>query len=97
MTYKNLWFDGRYSRRQLPGECIEDCSRSGPADQAVKYWLERLQFDGPAWLIREHLKGYGAWEPTELADHKQNLARLLWIWANDCAENPGSCDYFYLG
>lgn len=97
MTYRNLWFNGRNSRRQLPGECIADCSGPGQADQAVEFWVERLQFEGPSWLIREHLKGFGAWEPAELADHKQNLARLLWLWANDCAENPGSCDYLYLG
>ena len=96
MTYSNDWFDGRNSRRQLPAECIADCSGPGRADDNVAGWVERLRFDGPAWLIREHLKGYGAWEPAELADHQQNLHRLLWIWANDCSEDPGSCDFLYL-
>ena len=96
MTYQNLWFTGNTSRRQLPAECIADCSGPGPADKAVESWLARLDFDGPAWLIREHLKSYGAWEPAELADHNQNLARLLWIWANDCYESPGDYDYLYL-
>lgn len=96
MTYQNLWFTGRDSRRQLPAECIADCTGSGPADQAVEFWLERLEFDGPAWLIREHLSGYGAWDATELCDHQANLARVLWIWAGDCAENPGMCDFLHL-
>jgi hypothetical protein len=97
----NGWFDlthcnGRQSCRQLPAECIADCSGPGAKDEAVAYWAKRLQFDGPAWLIRRHLKRCGAWDASQLANHDDNLERLLWLWACDCWENPGVCDYLYL-
>ena len=96
MAYQNLWFSDRVARRQLPAECIADCSGPGPADANVAAWVDRLSFDGPAWLIRSHLRGFGAWDAAQLANHEDNLHRLLWVWANYCAENPGCCDYLYL-
>ena len=39
----------------------------------------------PALLARE-LKEYGAWDDEQLADHGQNLQRLLWSLANDIAD-----------
>ena len=96
IMYKNLWFTGRDSRRQLPAECIADCS--GPsADQAVEFWLKRLEFDGPAWLIREYLEDFDVWDSTELCNHQANLGRVLWIWAGNCAEGHANCDYLHLG
>lgn len=97
MTFRNDWFDGRDSRRQLPAECICDCSGPGPADDAVAFWLNRLNFDGPAWLFREYLAGFGCWDAAELCDHQANRARVLWIWAGNCAEEPGAHDFLYLG
>lgn len=96
------WFDvnhcnGRESLRQLTGECIADCSGSGDQTESVAYWVDRLQFDGPPWLFREHLKEYGAWDAAELCDHKENRQRVLWLWACDCREEPGACDYLWLG
>lgn len=29
--------------------------------------------------VREELAGYGAWDDDELADHAENLKRLLWL------------------
>lgn len=94
MTYRNDWFDNRTAIRTLPPECVSDCTGPGPADEAVTYWVRKLDFDGPAWLIREHLSGYGAWDRPELCDHQQNLHRLLWIWANDIRESGD--DLLYL-
>lgn len=87
-----LWFSGRAAISRLPEECIIDCSAQGRVDDAVSYWLERLQLDAPPWLLREHLKGYGAWSAAELCDHRANLERLLWVWACDCREY-GDPDY----
>lgn len=82
------WFHGRQSIRLLPWEAIRDLSVSGQdATEAAEYWLDRLSFNAPPWLVREHLKGYGAWERSELMNHRENLARLLWLWANDCKED----------
>lgn len=97
MTYKNEWFEGRNSLRQLPLECICDCSGSGDRDEDVTAWVKRLNFDGPAWLFRDYLKGYGAWDSHDLCDHNENRKRVLWIWACNCRECPGEYDYLYLG
>lgn len=97
MTFHNEWFHGRESMRQLPLECICDCSGSGDRDEDVGRWVDRLNFDGPAWLFREYLKGFGAWSTAELCDHNENRKRVLWIWACNCREYPGDYDYLYLG
>ena len=36
--------------------------------------------------LAEELKEYGAWDETELADHEQNLNRILWIACGDIVE-----------
>ena len=91
----NQWFNDRQMIQDLPEECIDDMRGSGRKDDAVDYWIEELEFDGPAWLIREHLSGYGAWDKKELCNHKQNLRRLLWIHGADMAEDP-DCGPLYL-
>ena len=90
------WFDGRVSVHYLPGPCVEDCTQSGPADDAVEYWVKRLQFDAPPWLLRQYLDGLGAYYPAELCDHQVNLQRLLWIWAHEC-KDEGDSVHMYLG
>ena len=39
-------------------------------------------------LLRAELQEYGAWDGAELADHAQNLQRVLWIAASDVHEQP---------
>jgi hypothetical protein len=63
----------------------------------VAYWVSRLNLEAPPWLLREHLRGYGAWDAAELCDHRANLQRLLWIWACDCKENQDPNFLPYLG
>ena len=84
-------------KRPLPPECIAECSASGDQTDTVRGWVEELNFDGPVELFKEHLECYGAWDDEELKDHEENKSRVLWIWANDCYENPGDYDYLYLG
>ena len=93
----NIWFNGRDSIRQLPTECIADCSGSGDHTDDVKFWVEELNFDGSVELFKEHLEQYGAWDDEQLKDHEENKQRVLWIWATDCAENPDDYDYLHLG
>lgn len=88
--FSNDWFSGRMATKNPPADAVLDCSVPGQAaDEAVDYWVNRLGFDGPSWLIREHLSGYGAWEPSDLCDHQQNLRRLLWVWCFDIVEEIG--------
>ena len=79
--FRNLWFKGTWAQCELPPACIRDCSSSGAVDDAVEFWVRRLDFDGPPWLMRRHLRGYGAWTAADLCDHQANRRRLLWIWA----------------
>jgi hypothetical protein len=68
---------------KLPKECVADCSHAGECDNDVAYWSDKLQCDIhiDANLIRDELKGYGAWDADELADDDANLRRIIWIGA----------------
>ena len=90
------WFKNRESIRQLPQECIADCSGSGDATENFKFWVKRLEFDGPKDHFKDYLKGYGAWDDKQLEDHEENKMRVLWSWACNCFDDPGSYDYLYL-
>ena len=95
--YRNTWFHGRNAMRQLPLECICDCTGAGDRDDDISAWVDRLDFDGPAWLFREYLRGFGAWDHADLCDHNENRKRVLFVWACNCKVHPGECDYLYLG
>lgn len=72
----------------MPADCIKDCSAPGSdVREAVTHWVKKLRLEAPPWLLREHLRGTGAWEPSELCDHQENLRRLLFLWACDCRES----------
>ena len=96
-NFRNGWFNNRQSIKTLPKECVNDCTGPGPADEAVAYWVKKLDFDGPAWLIRDFLGDYGCWSTKQLCDHQENLQRLLWIWAGNIAEDPDAYEDLYLG
>lgn len=85
--YHNSWFAGRLALRSPSREAVRDCSAAGGCDEAVAYWIEKLNFDGPAWLIREHLKGCGAWDTQTLCDHQGNRGRLFWLWCCQIAQS----------
>lgn len=59
-------------------------SHQGPCDddiadlRRVPYIRDQLDKFGPA-LLAEELKEWGAWDENELADHDQNLSRILWL------------------
>lgn len=56
------------------GRCDDDIVEL----RRVPYIAEQLSTLNPEALARE-LKGYGAWDETELADHDENLSRILWL------------------
>jgi hypothetical protein len=39
---------------------------------------------------RQELRGYGAWDDSELSDHAQNLQRILWLACGDITEEACS-------
>lgn len=66
-----------------PGPCDLDVADLS-TDPAIAAQLAAID---AADLARE-LKDYGAWDETELADHAQNLQRVLWLAACDVHETP---------
>jgi hypothetical protein len=63
------------------GRCDDDIAylRTVPA---IRRQLVKLDVT----KVAEELKEYGAWDETELADHEQNLNRILWIACCDIVE-----------
>jgi hypothetical protein len=90
--YFSEWFNGRVCIKSLPVDCIAECSAQGRVDDAVGHWVKELSLEAPAWFLREHLSGYGAWDKAQLCNHKANLERLLWLWACACKEEEDN-DY----
>jgi hypothetical protein len=72
----------------IPRECIEDCSRPGPADAAAARWRETLNVTVPRVDAIRCLTGYGAWERDELEASTDNelAERILWLACGDFSE-----------
>jgi hypothetical protein len=91
---KNLeWWSESLGRieLQITREDAESASHSGQCDadvsrlRDVPYIREQLDKLSPA-LVVECLREYGAWDAEELADHENNLDRLLWCACCDISE-----------
>jgi hypothetical protein len=63
------------------GQCDDDV-RALSETPYVASQLARIDADE----LKHELSEYGAWDDSELADHDQNLQRLLWIACGDIAE-----------
>jgi hypothetical protein len=84
------WFD-KYGNvlRTIPEEAVSACTVGGQdASDPVAYWVETLNFDGPADAIRDYLREFGAWDDEQLSDWRENLHRLFWIFCGDLKEDP---------
>ena len=68
-----------------PGPCDAEVS----AGSEVPYIAEQLAKLDPEDL-RQELEQYGAWDAEELANHAQNLQRILWIAAWDIVEREAN-------
>jgi hypothetical protein len=67
---------------------------SGACDSDIEELLEwqpiKAQLSGiPHQVLREELKEFGAWDSEELANHEDNLARILWIACGDLVDGMG--------
>jgi hypothetical protein len=71
--------DAKYGAHQ--GQCDEDVLALAKVPE-IETQLEAID---PTVLVRE-LQEYGAWDENELADHQQNLQRILWLACNDIKE-----------
>lgn len=68
------------------GSCDDDVSQVKGIP--LTFWIERVTLDIPADQIRQCLKGYGAWDETELADDYENRKRLLWVVCGNFNNDP---------
>jgi hypothetical protein len=74
-------------------DALLDCATPGQAaDDSVAYVLETFTVSGDVWDCVAYLKGYGAWNAEELANHDGNLERLVWL--TGCALREGEPAYF---
>lgn len=92
---KHFWCDGSGRiNLEMSKAQARSAAHSGSCDDDVQ-WLSQQpdivsQLDGiDAAQLASALREYGAWEDDELADHDQNLQRLVWIAAGDIAD--GNC------
>lgn len=63
------------------GQCDHDV-RALSLIPAIARQLRKLDHDA----VRAELWEYGAWDDTELADHAENLQRVVWIAAGNIME-----------
>lgn len=93
MSRAGTWWSTGSGRIELriPRTQADAASHPGPCDADVLALSKhpaiarQLAALDPA-LVATELNEYGTWEPDELADHEQNLQRLLWIAAGDISE-----------
>lgn len=81
--------DWELSLSDIPRECIEDCTVGGQdASEPVKHWRQRLAFTVNRTKALKCLKGYGAWEPEELAAQSDDdiAEKILWLACGDFRE-----------
>jgi hypothetical protein len=67
---------------------------SGACDSDIDELLElepiKAQLSAiPPQVLREELKEFGAWDDSELSNHGDNLARILWIACGDLVDGRG--------
>lgn len=93
MTNEILWFTSGSGRIEI-GMTLDDAksgAHQGQCDEDVLALSKvpeietQLEAIDPTILARE-LQEYGAWDEDELADHRQNLQRILWLACNDITE-----------
>ena len=93
MANEQLWFSSSSGRIELTmtleqaqsgshqGQCDDDVLALSKVPE-IAAQLEAIE---PKLLAAE-LKEYGAWDADELADHEQNIIRLLWLACGDITE-----------
>jgi len=92
LNKKALWWSsgsGRIEFEMTPDQ-VASVSGQGQHDEDARLLVKELRpvLDkiDPKVLAAE-LKEYGAWDDAALADHEENLQRLVWIAGNDISEH----------
>ena len=74
-------------------EDIRDCGAQGDASAAVTYVRDHYGITASPEDAQDYLRGFGAWDDDELADHDANIDRLIWLAGSDLREHGE----FYMG
>ena len=73
----------------LSGRQVKACSHQGECYEDVKATLPELNLNLDPDSVREELRGYGAWDETELSDNAANMIRIVWIAAGNIKKEEG--------
>jgi putative AlgH/UPF0301 family transcriptional regulator len=65
------------------GDCKADVAYYLKTNKSIQKQLAAIGNE----KIAEVLRGYGAWDETQLADAEANKRRIVWIAANDIRED----------
>jgi hypothetical protein len=76
---------------QITREQARSAAHGGQCDNDVKALSQNPMIAGQLSvlapeMVSNELRDYGAWDAEELADHEQNLQRLLWCACGDLNE-----------
>jgi hypothetical protein len=63
------------------GQCDDDVAALA-TEPDIATQLAAIDAD----VLRDVLREYGAWDAAELADHAQNLQRIVWLAAGDLVD-----------
>jgi hypothetical protein len=79
------WFDSDgYFLGILPADCIADCAHSGPCDEDVRHWRDRLEFQVPRERAVAYIREFGAWTSEELASKSDEELAEVVLWLGCC-------------
>ncbi len=86
-------------RSSIPEECIHDCSRPGPVDEAVESWRTKLNFRVNRRAASACVLSSGGWDRAEVeASTDEDLARrILWFVCGSFDEDPEADVYYVEG
>lgn len=88
-----MWFTSSSGRIefQMTMRQAQSATHPGPCDADVRALseepvLRRQLAKIDKAVLAQELKEYGVWGEIELADHPQNLQRIVWIAAGDISD-----------
>lgn len=91
---QHQWFTSSNGRIEFQLELADarQGSHPGPCDLDIaelrqKPYIKEILTKLSHADVVEELRGYGAWDDEQLADHEENLNRILWLACGDIAEN----------
>jgi hypothetical protein len=92
MTDLKLWTSGcGRLNLEMTLEQAQSCSHPGDCEVDVICLLREPEIAAQVaeWdpaILAEELRGYGAWDGDELADHDANVSRMVWLAAGDIVD-----------